>query len=378
MSRRFRCQSCKTTFLVEDAQPGRVVACPKCGVKQKIAAAPVPVVAPAAPAAAVEPEEESVFTPSADARRPRKPRLVAGLAVALLLSAGVAVVVAWPALKRWWHPVPPDPVETVASAYLRALVDGDSEAARRLGTVELPPAIRTFRAVKRDRAKNTRLKGSFAPITAFHARINDTYAYDPGSGRFLPKNPLGPAAETLDALHDAKTKAEQEAVAKKIASGNPEDLFDAAEGLAKTFSNLSETVLAPKKLIPSYKQLIEDAKPPLPASERDLALDFANNRETWEALLKRPAMTLKADGPFVLDRAEVTASVVDSLGSSGDPPTTLYLTLTRFRLEGIDTTWKVTATRRDGQPVEPVPPQLPEREPPKLSPGESLHGRPEK
>jgi hypothetical protein len=62
----------------------------------------------------------------------------------------------------------------------------------------------------------------------------------------------------------------------------------------------------------------------------------------------------------------VTASVVDSLASAGDPPTTLRLTLTRFQLEGIDTGWRVTATRRAGA-KEPAP--VPETPPP--SPGET-------
>jgi hypothetical protein len=70
----------------------------------------------------------------------------------------------------------------------------------------------------------------------------------------------------------------------------------------------------------------------------------------------------------VLERADVTAQVVDALGSLGDPPRTLHLTLTRFRLEGIDTGWKVTATRREGEPA-PAPPA--EAEPRPVSPGEA-------
>ena len=88
----------------------------------------------------------------------------------------------------------------------------------------------------------------------------------------MPKNALGPAAETLDALHEAKAKAEQEKTAEKIKSGNPEDLFDAAEAMAKSMAALAEGALSPKKLIPTYQQLVDDAKPPLPASERELAL----------------------------------------------------------------------------------------------------------
>jgi hypothetical protein len=246
----------------------------------------------------------------------------------------------------------------VAASYLKALTDGDTEAARRLGTVDLPPAIRSYRSVRHLHDRDTRLKGSFAPIAAFHAKVDENFTLDPQSGRYTPKNQLGIAAETLDALHETKAKAEQDGLYKKMQSGNPEDLFDAAEGLAKAYepiAKLAEGVLAPKKLIPTYQQLVEDAKPPLPEAERALALDYAAKRETWDVLLKRPFPTLKADGPFLLDRSEVTASAIDALGSSGDPPTTLHLTLTRFRLEGIDTGWRVTSARRAGQPSEPSP-----------------------
>lgn len=345
MSRRVRCRSCRTAFLTDDDRPAAKVACPKCGARQE----PSPASAPAAR------PEASVFVPAEPAAGGRGGRRLALAGLAVLALGAVGLVVAWPALVRWWRPVPPDPVESVATAYLKALVDGDSDAAGRIGAIDLPPAIRSYRGVRRERPRDTRLRGSFAPITAFHARVNETYAYDPATGRFTPRNPLGAAAETLDALHEAKAKAEQDALAEKIKSGNPDDVFDAAEGLAKTFDSLAKNVLSPQKLIPSYKQLVDGAKPPLPPAERELVLDYVANRETWDHLLKRPFPTLKADGPFVLERAVVTTSVVDALGSSGDPPTTLDLTLTRFRLEGIDTGWRVTSARRAGASSEPPP-----------------------
>ena len=43
---------------------------------------------------------------------------------------------------------------------------------------------------------------------------------------------------------------------------------------------------------------------------------------------------------------EVTAMVNDRLASLGDPPSRLRLELVRFRLEGIDTGWKVVSARR--------------------------------
>ncbi|MHC5540479.1 hypothetical protein ACYOEI_19835, partial [Singulisphaera rosea] len=48
------------------------------------------------------------------------------------------------------------------------------------------------------------------------------------------------------------------------------------------------------------------------------------------------------------------AMVADKLASSGDPPSKLILKLVRFRLEGIDTGWKVVSARREGM-AEPVP-----------------------
>jgi hypothetical protein len=280
----------------------------------------------------------------------------------------VAVAVAWPALKRWWHPVPPDPVTVVATAYLQALVDGDSEATRRLGAIDEPPAIGSFQEVRRGPQGNRTIQGSFAPLAVLHTQIDEKFEYDPAIGRFKVRDPLGPAAETLDALHDAKTKAEQDALYKKMASGDPDDLFDAAEGLGGTFAKLAEGVLAPKKLVPTYKQLVLDAKPPLPPEPAELALEYAEHRESWDAILKRPFPTLKADGPFLFESAVVSATVRDKLASHGAPPTELELRLVRFRLEGIDTGWKVVAARRPQALSAPAPEPAPARAPPRSYP----------
>ena len=42
----------------------------------------------------------------------------------------------------------------------------------------------------------------------------------------------------------------------------------------------------------------------------------------------------------------MTATAPDRLASLGDPPSRLRLELVRFRLEGIDTGWKVVSARR--------------------------------
>jgi hypothetical protein len=289
-------------------------------------------------------EVTSVFVPSnTSGSRPAHRRQMAILgALAALLLIGAAVLVYWPRIK----PRPTDPVERVAADYLNALPKGDVEAQRKLSTIDEPPAIQSSQDIVRDKAHDRTIKGSFAPIAAAHARIDKDFSYDPDIGRFTPKHPLGAAAETLDAVHAAKEDAEKSKLYEKMASGNPDDLFDAAEGLGKVFSKLAEGALAPKKILPTYKMLIDDAKPPIPPTEKELASHVSENPKTWDSLLKRPFHTLKADGPFIFEQAEVSAQVRDQLASLGDPPTTMRLSLVRFRLEGIDTGWKVISARR--------------------------------
>ncbi|WP_165251149.1 hypothetical protein [Paludisphaera soli] len=370
MSVRVRCTKCQTAFLAPDGPPGEPIACPKCGARHKPPAAkPEPRPAPAAVREDDDADEAtSVFRPSPEAReRKSSRRKLLLLGLLLLLLAGVAAaLVAWPRFRKRTN----DPVERVAESYLQALVDHDEEVQKRLAVVEEPPAIRGFLDPSRDRAGDRSLRGSFAPIAALHRRIEGEYSYDPAIGRFTPRNPLGPAAETLDALHEAKSDAEKSGLYDKMASGDPEDIFDAAEGLGQVFQQLAEGALAPKKILPTYKMLIEDARPPLPDAPRNLALDVAESPKTWDALLKRPFFTLKADGPFIYERAEVDAEVVDELGSPGDPPTPMRLSLARFRLEGIDTSWRVVEARRvlprlaEPAPIPGEPPPQPDPTPP--------------
>jgi hypothetical protein len=92
--------------------------------------------------------------------------------------------------------------------------------------------------------------------------------------------------------------------------------------------------------------LVESAKPPLPEATKELALQVTASPKTWDALLKRPFHSLKSDGPFIYDEAEITAEVTDRLASLGDPPSRMRVKLVRFQLEGIDTGWKVVSARR--------------------------------
>lgn len=376
MSIRLKCEGCQTAFLTSDDAVGRPVECPKCGARQVAATAAAPPAQPAqgpnsrAAAGSVptitgdspQLSDASVFVP-AERPRSRRWRWVALVVALLIVAMGTAGVIAWPAIQRWWHPVPTDPAEVAATKYLKALSDDDQEAIKRLGTVDEPPAIRSFRSVERDHARDEQLRGSFAPIASLHKEINQKYTAIPDSEHLQPKNALGSAADTLDAVEEAKQQMEQSGLYKKMASGDPDEIFDAAEGLGKAITKLAEGPLSSKKLLPTYKQLVERAKPPLSTPQKKLALEFGEHRETWDALLKRPYLTLKADGPFIMERAEVRALVIDRLGSLGDPPTTLRLQLVRFRLEGIDTGWKVVSARRDVPGEAEVPSGAPEKSP---------------
>jgi hypothetical protein len=292
-------------------------------------------------------EDPSVFVPSGrgPAERRRRWPIIASSVVLVASIVAVAIMVAWPRLKPGrLKGRQLDSVERVASDYLKAMSTDDSETVKKLGIVEEPPAIRSVRSVTRNPAGNRQIKGSFAPLGKLHARIESDYVYDAAAGRFTPKNAMGAAADTLDKLSEAKAEAEKSGIYEKMQSGDPDDIFDAAEQFPKVFAQLAEGVLAPKKLIPTYKMLIDESKPPLPENAKSLALEITG--ADWSSLLKRSFHTLKADGPFIFEHAEVNATATDRLASSGDPPTRLSLTLIRFRLEAIDSGWKVVSVRR--------------------------------
>ena len=92
-------------------------------------------------------------------------------------------------------------------------------------------------------------------------------------------------------LHKAKEDAEKSGLYKKMESGNPDDLFDAAEEYGKVFTKLAEGVLAPKKILPTYQMLVESAKPPLPKDAQ--ALGAGSGR--LDADLERPAQAAVSD-----------------------------------------------------------------------------------
>ena len=79
-------------------------------------------------------------------------------------------MVYWPRFKP--KPGNADAVEKVAGAYLEALARQDEETARRLGTVEEPPGIGSYRDVYHQKARDQTIRGSFAPWRVLHKRID--------------------------------------------------------------------------------------------------------------------------------------------------------------------------------------------------------------
>src|SRR5262249_30274180 len=147
--------------VTSDDQAGQTVECPKCGAEQ-VAPRPKPAASadppplqrmkPPTPQAAAA-AKGNVFVPNAP-KEPKKSRT--GLCLGLILTPlAIAVgVVAWPAIRDWLDPRPKTMVEGAAYDYLTALAKGDDAAAAKVGVVQDPPAIRSFRDLKRDKPRD--------------------------------------------------------------------------------------------------------------------------------------------------------------------------------------------------------------------------------
>ena len=200
-----------------------------------------------------------------------------------------------------------------------------------------------------------------------------SYVYDSRCGRFTPKNAMGAAAETLDKLHAAKEEAEKSGLYKKMQSGDPNELFDAAEQFGKVFTQLAEGALAPKKILPTYKMLVDESKPPLPEDAKALALEVAARHERLGCLAQaivshvesRRPIRLRAcrgerDGhrpPRVLGRSPQPAATRRSSGSVSKGSTPAGKS-SRFGASCPATTSKPkpeTAPRSTSQPPSPSP-----------------------
>ena len=383
MKIRLTCPSCHASFLATDEQLGGTVPCPKCGANARMPSTreelerlavdpskspgagddPEHEVAPVEPApAASRFDPRAAETEDREDRRRRRPWLIPSLVGAVAVLA-IAAIVLRPAIRRAIEPEPApapaaapdlgrlqrpvDPLERLSRQWLDAVVEGDSEAIDALSTVEEPPAIASFSELRRDPEGDVELRGSFAPIAELNDRIGREYTYNEAIDRFENANPLGTAADFMDGAEALRDESVENDVYTKMASGDPDEALDAIEGFLGSYANLTKTVLPRTKLAPKYEQLVEDAEPALPEDSEALALRFGEDKETWDELLGRPFFTIEADGPYIYEEAEVVATVRDRLASPGDPPRPLRLTFRRFRLDAIDTGWKVVSARRE-------------------------------
>ena len=273
MSQRVRCKTCRTAFVTDENQAGGVVECPKCGARHRLPATTREDAGPAPPSC--QRHGKRLMKSPRFSSHPTRNGLAGPFAAGLSWSR------LWRSSPRrawlcWFtgrasSPGRPTRWSEWPKIICSALTKNDLEAQHRLSTVEEPPAIRSFQKVARDRTRNQTIKGSFAPLASLHRHIESEFSYDPAIARFTPKHPLGAAAETLDAVHAAKDEAEKTKLYEKMASGDPNDIFDAAENFGKVFSKLAEGALAPKKIIPTYRMLVDDAKPPIPSDQKALA-----------------------------------------------------------------------------------------------------------
>ena len=272
------CPACRTAYMIEDEAADRPPPCPKCGA------------VPARPARAELPGRRRRGRPSSSRRRPAGPRR--GRKIAAFVAATLVVVVARGGRRLAEDPEPledaPPPTRSRRRRrrYLRALVDGDAEAARRLGTVELPPAIRSFRNVRRDPAGDARLKGSFAPIAAFHAQDRGDLHLRPGHRPLHARERPRPRGRRPRRAPRGQGQGRAGRDLQEDAERQPRRPLRRGRGPGQAAGDaLPKASCRPRSSSRPTRMLVDDAKPPLPPEERALAKDFADHRDD----LGRPA-----------------------------------------------------------------------------------------
>ena len=285
MSLRVRCTRCRAAFLTADDQPGQTVECPKCGARHRL---------PEAAEARATTVERSGRRPSPPSRPrrssfpPRKPGPLRPAAVGCWRSgparwrsslAGVAALDLWPRVKPRARL---DPVERVAEGYLQALIKGDLAAQQRLSTIEEPPAIRSYQGVHRDSSHNRTIKGSFAPLapsTSGSSPNSPTIRRSPGSRRSTrwvrPPRRSTPCTRPRRRPRNRGSTRRWPAAIPTTSSTPPRTS-------ARSSPSSPKGLLAPKKILPTYKMLVDEAKPPIPRAEKELALAVADDPKTWD------------------------------------------------------------------------------------------------
>ncbi len=246
---------------------------------------------------------------------------------------------------------PDEPDGRVAFDFLQALIDNDQEALARLGATRvLPPRLAGLDALRPEPAGNLSRSGDFAPIAAFHEKLEADYRADPRADRYKAIRPAPraapdqPAAPAAPAAEPGRRLTEEE-LFEVMGGDDPVAAEDAARALFddRPADPFERTPGRPPAIEPTYAQLAEAAEPHLEGEARALALDYGIDRATWDALIGGPFPKLRDAGPFGLERREWIASVRRRIESGQGRPERLRLVVSRFQLGDLDCGWRVTS-----------------------------------
>ena len=225
-------------------------------------------------------EDPSVFVPAPEHRqRPRSD------------GSGMG----WLSRRSWrsarsasWSPGPActprklDAVERVADAYLNALTGDEPEVRIAVRDRRGAAGDSLGRQVsRRDRSRDRTDQGlvrAAGQVAQSGSKPSSTTTRRSAGSR--PRTRWGRPPRRSTPCTRPRTTPRNRACTRRWQSGDPDDLFDAAEQYGKVFEKLAEGALAPKKILPTYKMLVESAKPPLPEDAKALALEVAGSMRT--------------------------------------------------------------------------------------------------
>ena len=206
---------------------------------------------------------------------------------------------------------------------MQSLIKGDETAQRRLSTMRSRRPSALFRTSTAIAAANHTVKGPSPRWrgsirgSSPNSRMIQRSAGSPRRTRWArPVRPWTPCTRPRKRPRNQEFTRRWPAATRTTSSTPPRTSARSSRSLPKGHS-------PPRRSCRPTSCSSTTPSPRFPPSRKTWPRHVADNPKTWDALLKRPFHTLKADGPFIFDRADVDAEVTDQLASLGDPPTTL-------------------------------------------------------
>ncbi len=172
----------------------------------------------------------------------------------------------------------------------------------------------------RQRPRDQILKGSFAPLAKFHTKVDADFTYDKIGRPVHAQERAGawPARRSTSSTRRRK-RPRSRACTRRCRAAIPTRSSTSAEQLGKVFEGLSK-VLDAEADPADLQDAGRVGQAPAAPGRQGVGPGGCRVARAWSALLKRPFWTLKPDGPFIYEQAEVIAKVTDRLASLGDPP----------------------------------------------------------